>query len=295
MKGRFRCGASMSFAFFAARYSTACQATLCGVSRIPGSLITFTLQAISRPGQARGRVLIQPPPGRSSSSPSPPSEGERAGERRPILLNVPHPGPTGIELSELRQDRSAHFSPLPALLSGPEGSGVKSALLNSMAVHPGPLPTRSLRVEGENFWWEYRDAPRARLRGTTLAQNPFLHVKVHRILEHFALSLGARTARLFGLRGFRFFGGALQVQGEKLFENLFLAQIGGPAVGGGHGGVEFLVGQVQPRGAFVVKVREGALFQLRGAVGVARFKARIPDEPDLVGRVPRRGGWASAR
>jgi len=85
--------------------------------------------------------VIRPPPARSRSSPSPPSEGERAGESRPILLNAPHPGPTGIELSELRQDRSADFSPLPALLSAPEGGGLKSALLNSMAVglRPGRI------------------------------------------------------------------------------------------------------------------------------------------------------------
>ena len=45
--------------------------------------------------------------------------------------------PTAIELSELRQDRSADFSPLPAVLAGPERGGLKSALLNSMAVGPG--------------------------------------------------------------------------------------------------------------------------------------------------------------
>src|SRR5437899_13011812 len=44
---------------------------------------------------------------------------------------------TAIELSELRQDRSADFSPLPAVLGGPEGSGLKSALLNSTAVGAG--------------------------------------------------------------------------------------------------------------------------------------------------------------
>src|SRR6266540_3541046 len=44
------------------------------------------------------------------------------------------PGCTGIELSELRQDRSADFSPLPAVLGGLERGGLKSALLNSMAV-----------------------------------------------------------------------------------------------------------------------------------------------------------------
>ena len=48
------------------------------------------------------------------------------------------PGCTGIELSELRQDRSADFSPLPAVWAGPERGGLKSALLNSMAVHPDP-------------------------------------------------------------------------------------------------------------------------------------------------------------
>src|SRR5437867_11146967 len=47
------------------------------------------------------------------------------------------PGCTGIELSALRQDRSADFSPLPAVLAGPERGGLKSALLDSMAVLPG--------------------------------------------------------------------------------------------------------------------------------------------------------------
>src|SRR5438093_9730922 len=42
-----------------------------------------------------------------------------------------------IELSESRQDRSADFSPLPAVLAGPDRSGLKSALLNSMAVGSG--------------------------------------------------------------------------------------------------------------------------------------------------------------
>src|SRR5881397_3943644 len=46
-------------------------------------------------------------------------------------------GSTAIELSELRQDRSADFSPLPAVLAGPERGGLKSALLNSMAVGSG--------------------------------------------------------------------------------------------------------------------------------------------------------------
>src|SRR5205823_4101844 len=36
-----------------------------------------------------------------------------------------------------RQDRSGDFSPLPAVLAGPERGGLKSALLNSMAVGSG--------------------------------------------------------------------------------------------------------------------------------------------------------------
>src|ERR1043166_570173 len=51
----------------------------------------------------------------------------------------PHPDPTAIELSELRWTWSAEFIPLPADLAEPEGGGLKSALLNSTAVHPGPL------------------------------------------------------------------------------------------------------------------------------------------------------------
>src|SRR5205809_1734503 len=81
---------------------------------------------------------------------------ERAGERRPLLLNAPLPVPTAIEL------RSADFSPP---LSGPAktaGSGLKSALLscrNSMAVLPVPLPTRASRGEGENFRWLWSRCP----------------------------------------------------------------------------------------------------------------------------------------
>src|SRR6266516_2719491 len=118
-------------------------------------------------------------------------------------------------------------------------------------------------------------------RAATLAQNPFVHVKVHTISEHFVFALGAKAARLFHRRGFRFFGGAFKVQGEKLFENLFVAQLAGPAVGGGHGRVEFLVREIKPRGTLVVELRERALFELGGAIGVARFKPRIAHQSDL--------------
>src|SRR5213596_2764900 len=78
---------------------------------------------------------------------------ERAGEKRPLLLNAPLPVPTTIEL------RSADFSPPRSGPAKTAGSGLKSALrscrnsLNSMAVLPVPLPTRASRGEGENFWW----------------------------------------------------------------------------------------------------------------------------------------------
>ena len=67
----------------------------------------------------------------------------------------------------------------------------------------------------------------------------------------------------------------LKVQGEEPLQELLIAQISGPAVGGGDGGIEFLVRQVKPGGALVVEIRERALFQLGGAIGVAWFKARI--------------------
>src|SRR5947208_3755797 len=92
-----------------------------------------------------GRILIQPPSGWRRSSPSPPPKEERAGERRPLLLNAPH---------------------------------------------PNPLPTRSSRGEGENFWWLCQDAPvesasAVRRASVTLPLslvervNPLLNTKYH--------------------------------------------------------------------------------------------------------------------
>ena len=72
---------------------------------------------------------------------------ERVRERRPF--GTPLSGSTGIELSELRQHRSADFSPLPAIWAWPERGGLKSALLNSMAVLSGSLPARHERGERE--------------------------------------------------------------------------------------------------------------------------------------------------
>src|SRR5882724_3574669 len=84
-------------------------------------------------------MLIQPPPGRRRSSPSPPAQEERVGERRPVLLNAPLPAPSAVEL------RSADFSPPRAGSPKSAESGLKSALqvpcdsVNSRAVQPCPL------------------------------------------------------------------------------------------------------------------------------------------------------------
>ena len=56
-----------------------------------------------------------------------------------------------------------------------------------------------------------------------------------------------------------FFCCTRKVQGEQPLQILFIAQISGPAVGGGDGGVQFLVGQVQPGGVLVVEIREGSM------------------------------------
>src|SRR5437667_3991745 len=80
----------------------------------PGDLPGEQDQRASQKPESLGPVLLQLPPWWRRSSPSPPSQEERVGERRSTLLNAP--------------------------------------LLN-------PLPTRSSRGEGENYWWWYRDAP----------------------------------------------------------------------------------------------------------------------------------------
>src|SRR5437667_8213280 len=70
-----------------------------------------------------------------------------------VALSYIHPDPTAIEL------RSADFSPP---LSGPPktaGSGLKSAFLscrnslNSMAVHPDPLPSEREASASLPFWF----------------------------------------------------------------------------------------------------------------------------------------------
>ena len=82
------------------------------------------------------------------------------------------------------------------------------------------------------------------------------------------------------LRGLGFLCGAGEVQFEQAGKDFIFAHVSGPAVGGGDGGIERLMREGEPCGAFVVEVREGAIFEVRGAIGVARFKARIAHGAD---------------
>ena len=84
-------------------------------------------------------------------------------------------------------------------------------------------------------------------------------------LDQFVIVLRAGWFWLLDLGGLGFRGSAFEVQGKQVLQDLFVCKIGGPAVGGGHGGIQFLMGEVQPGGALVVEVREGALPQVRVA------------------------------
>ena len=55
----------------------------------------------------------------------------------------------------------------------------------------------------------------------------------------------------------------MQVEGEEVFEDGCVGEIGGPAVGGGYGGVQRDVEVGEPGGTLVVEVGQGALFQFR--------------------------------
>jgi len=90
--------------------------------------------------------------------------------------------------------------------------------------------------------------------------------------------LGALGFGFWGFRLFFFFFGASEVEGEEAFEDLVVGKVGRSAVRGGDGGVEFFVGEVEPGGALVVEICQGALFQFCGAVGVVRFEAGIANQ-----------------
>ena len=61
--------------------------------------------------------------------------------------------------------------------------------------------------------------------------------------------------------GLRVGSSPFQIQREEFRENLLIAHLGVPAVGGEDGGVELLVGEGEPGRALVVEVRQGALLE----------------------------------
>ena len=60
-----------------------------------------------------------------------------------------------------------------------------------------------------------------------------------------------------------------------------VGEVGGPAVGGRHGGVERAVGEIEPRWAGVVEFGQGAVFEACRAGGVARHQTLIAARADL--------------
>ena len=59
-------------------------------------------------------------------------------------------------------------------------------------------------------------------------------------------------------------GGALEVEGKQPFQDFSIGEVRRPTVSGVDGGIEFLVGELEPGRTLVVEVSEGALFQFRG-------------------------------
>jgi hypothetical protein len=84
---------------------------------------------------------------------------------------------------------------------------------------------------------------------------------------------------------------ALLVELKEPREDLVVRKVGRPAIGGGDGGVELAVGVVEPGGALVVEIGEGALLQDCGGLIVDWYEAvRVPGRHlrhalDEIGRV----------
>ena len=76
--------------------------------------------------------------------------------------------------------------------------------------------------------------------------------------------------RVASTRRGSFFAVAVEVEGEQVFEDLVVGEIGGPAVGVGDGVIEVGVGVGQPSGVGVVEAGEGSL-----GVGVAPVFAEL--------------------
>jgi len=71
-----------------------------------------------------------------------------------------------------------------------------------------------------------------------------------------------------------------QIECQQFGQEFIIAEPQRPAVGGEDGGVEFLVGEVEPSGALVVEVGEVPLFEFLGALVVFGNEAGIADSAD---------------
>ena len=60
---------------------------------------------------------------------------------------------------------------------------------------------------------------------------------------------------------------ALEVEGEEALEDFGVGEVGGPAVGGGDGGVQVGMDVGEPGGALVVEVGQGAFLEIIGVEG----------------------------
>ena len=98
--------------------------------------------------------------------------------------------------------------------------------------------------------------------------------------DQFVFALFTGGAWTLHFRGSRFLGSAFKVQGKQPLQNLIVREINRPVVGSGNGGIEFLVGEVQPSGALVVELCECAILEFRGAISITRFKARKAHSAD---------------
>lgn len=65
--------------------------------------------------------------------------------------------------------------------------------------------------------------------------------------------LGPGGLGLPGLAGFELGGGAFEIEFQEAFEDLVVGEVGREAVGGGNGGIEFLVSEIEPCRALVVE------------------------------------------
>ena|ERR1017187_7556954 len=80
----------------------------------------------------------------------------------------------------------------------------------------------------------------------------------------------------------RFLRRSVQIQGQQLRQDVLVAHPRVPAVGGEDGGVELLMGQVEPGRPLVVEVRQRAFLEIGGGLVIAGDETRIADGADAV-------------